>query len=185
MEHREHWISELKQEICRDIISSSVAEVPVFRFVSKLSGGGVVTRVLQSPETELAFWGKVKEDSIRMVQNIPSKNISPYQPIVHVSFEETEKGTRISILLRPHKQASMFGIVEAVGAVLCVTAGLLTLSQSPLAGLTIVFGISLALFPWIRARKLFGFEKKRCLEGLEELKSKLEAQELEIDDNTG
>ena len=171
MEHREYWVSELGQERCQDIISSSVAEAPVFRFVSKLSAGGVVTRVLQAPETDLSFWGKIKQDSIRMVQNIPSKNISPYQPIVHISFQKLENGTRISILLRPHKQASMFGIVEAVGSVLCVTAGLVTLSQSPLAGLTIVFGLSLALFPWIRARKLFDFEKKRCLEGLEELKS--------------
>lgn len=185
MEYQEYWLSKLKPERCQDIIRETVAEVPVFRFVSKLSGGGVVTRVLQAPETELPFWGKIKKEQIRMVQNIPSKNISPYQPIIHFQLQETEKGTEISVLLKPHKQASMFAIFEGLGAVLCVTAGLLTLSQSPLAGLTIVFGLSLALFPWFRSRKLFDFEKKRCLDGLGDLKLKLEAQGLEISEKTG
>lgn len=179
------WNSRLSRKTCQDIIAEDIALVPVFRFVSKLSAGGVVTRVLQAPYTELPFWGKVQDDMIRMVQNIPSEKISPYQPIIQLQLQEKEQGTEIFVLLRPHKQASMFAIFELIGAVLCITAGLLAISQSPLGGVTIVFGILLALFPWLRARRLFAFEKNRCLHGLEELKSKLQAERLETSEKTG
>lgn len=185
MEYQEHWLSTLNRARCCELIAADVESVSVFRFVSKLSGGGVIVRVLQAPETDRPFWGKIQENRIRIVQNIPSQNISPYQPIVYLELEEAEKGTEISVLMKPHKDASMFALFEWMGAILCVTAGLIALSQSPLAGVTIVFGLALGVFPWFRSRKLFAFEKNRCLEGLNGLKSKLEAQELEISEKMG
>ena len=180
MKYQEQWRSELAPAACRAAIEALMTEVPEFRFVSKLSSGGAVTRVLQAPETELPYWGIVKEMSIRLVQNIPSKNISPYQPIVHLELKEVEEGTELSVLLQPHRQARMFAMLEFVGAALCIIAGLVGLSESPMGGLTIVFGFLLAFFPKIRSRGLFSFEKKRCLEGLEFLKSKIATAELEI-----
>ena len=185
MEYQEKWRSGFDSETCRETIEALMAEVPVFRFVSKLSSGGAVTRVLQAPETELPYWGRSQDDSIRLVQNIASKDISPYQPIVHFQFKEVKGGTEISVLLRPHEQARMFAIFESVGATLCIIAGLVGLSESPMGGLTIVFGFALAFFPKIRSRGLFSFEKKRCLEGLKLLKSKIEAIELEIPEKLG
>ena len=116
------WNTPLSIEQCRAVFLAHMEEVTRFQFVSKLSSGGVVRRVLAVPETELPFWGKEIPQGIKMAQTLPSINISPYQPIVRVEFIQ-ETGTNILLSLEPHPQASMFAVVEGIGAVLCITAG--------------------------------------------------------------
>jgi len=163
------WKSSLVKGEFYDELRNLVAPVEKFRLISKISGAGIVTRVLGAPESDRLFWGKLEKEPLRIVQNLPSINLTPYQPIVYITVTEEEEGSSVQLILKPHHQASMFALLEYLGAVLCMTAGLIAFQENPLGLLGIFLGGVLAIFPTWRAKRAFASEQERCLSALQEL----------------
>ena len=163
------WESTLSVQAFWERLDKHVGAVESFRLISKVSGAGIVTRVLQGPDGQSAFWGRLDKEPYRIVQQVPKDNRTPYQPIVHLVIDETGPVLKGNISMRPHAQATMFATAEYLGAALCSTAGLLAMQQNPVGALGVVLGIALVLFPTWRARAAFEDELVRCVKGLQNL----------------
>jgi hypothetical protein len=163
------WHSALSRNEIVTFLKEEVEEVERFRLISKISGAGIVTRVLSAPDTKCAFWGKTIGDNLRIVQNLPSVNLTPFQPIVYLDIVQKNDGSDIKVLLKPHSNASMFSFAEYLGGTLCITAGMVALQQNPLGISGIILGGLVILFPRWRAKKSFELEASRCIEAIKKL----------------
>ena len=163
------WESQLSLPEFIAALDKFVDPVEEFRLISKVSGAGIVTRVLEGPEQNSQFWGRLDTEPYRIVQHVPKINRTPYQPIVHIVICTNDQASKGTLQLRPHSQATMFAVAEYFGAALCSTAGLWAMQQNPIGALGVVLGLALVLFPTWRARAAFEDELLRCLEGLKNL----------------
>lgn len=141
-----------------------------FTLVSKLSGGGIVTRTLRTPESELPLFGWVRDDRIRVAMIPRGVDLTPFQPIVGLQLSPAAEGTEVRMELAPHPGARTFGGIFAFGAVLLLIAAGVQFSGSPgVALLAALFAVVLALFPHVRARRGFGADADRVTEALDAL----------------
>jgi len=129
---------------------SAVAES--FSLVSKLSAGGIVTRVLRAPETELPFFGRVGPDRFDVAAVPRGRAQTPYQPILRGRVEASGEGSRVLLELRPHTDARTFGAVFLGFGVLLGALGLFRIAADPVVGgLALLFAGAFACFPQLRA----------------------------------
>lgn len=123
-----------------------------FSLVSKLSAGGIVTRVLRAPPTELPFFGRVGPDRADIAAVPRGRAQTPYQPIIRASFTPAHEGSRVSLALRPHADARTFGAVFLVIGVGLAALGLLRMGDEPVVGgIAVAFALAFAFFPQFRA----------------------------------
>lgn len=156
-------------------LETQVTPVEQFRLISKLSGAGVVVRVLETPESETSWFGlQDGEGRWRLAQRLESVNVSPYQPILRIHIEPKELGTSVELHWAPHPDANMLAVAEWVGASLCVIAGLVGMQENPLAVVAIVFGVLLLLLPRLRAKWNFQRELQRAQQAFADLGIPLE-----------
>ena len=88
-----------------------------FSMVSKLSGGGIVVRVLRTPETERAFFGRVTTDGFVVAPVHRGGDVTPFQPLIRGTVAPSDTGgTRLHLHLHPHPHAQAYDIVFTVGA---------------------------------------------------------------------
>ncbi len=141
-----------------------------FTLVSKLSGGGIVTRALRAPETERPFFGKVGPEEFTIAVIPRGVDVSPYQPILRGRVAGAEEGSVVALTLAPHPGARPLVGVHAVGALLLVGAAVSMLATRPdVAAVGFVFAVVLAGFPWLRARHGFGGDCARSVARLREV----------------
>ncbi len=128
-----------------------------FQFVSKLSGGGVVVRVLRAPTTDRNWFGRVEESTFRVAMVMTDGSGSPFQPILRGAVTAQGEGSLVALELAAHPDARAFSGLFVIGGVLLGAASLLVLGQSVVTGGT---GLGLAalflMFPRFRAR--LGFQ---------------------------
>jgi len=145
--------------------------------VSKLSGGGVVVRVLRAPSSERPWFGAVEPTSFKVALAPQDTTGTPYQPILRGTIRPDGTGSEIELALAPHPDARMFSILFTVGGGLLGFASLLSLSENPVmggAGL-VMAGLFLA-FPSFRARLSFD---DACAVSLTALEEQLELTPIE------
>lgn len=142
-----------------------------FSMVSKLSGGGIVVRVLRTPETERAFFGRVTTDGFVVAPVHRGGDVTPFQPLIRGTVVPSDGGgTRLHLHLHPHPHAQAYDIVfTVVGVLMLVGAGLLATQSVASAGMLAFFGLLGVVFPKLRARAGFAAETRRALTGLAEV----------------
>lgn len=152
-------------------LDASVAPIEGgFTLVSKLSGGGIVTRTLRTPDSDRLLFGRVGADRIRVALIPRGVDISPFQPIVGVGLESSGDGTAVTLELAPHPGARTFGGIFAFGALLLFIAAAVQFSGAPgVAALAASFALVLAVFPHVRARRGFQDGADRVTATLDEL----------------
>jgi len=138
-----------------------------FTLVSRLSGGGIVTRTLRAPDTDRMLFGRVTAARIRVALVHRGIDTSPFQPIVSVGLVADGEGSRVELELAPHPNARTLGGVFALGAVLLLGASLLQLVAQPVVALTgVVFAMVLGGFPHLRARHGFRRDAEAVVQAL-------------------
>lgn len=163
--------SDVCPEALRARLASAVAPMEGgFTLVSKLSGGGIVTRALRTPETELPLFGRVEADRIRVALVHRGVDISPFQPIVGVLIEPSGQGSLVGLDLAPHPNARTFGGAFAFGALLLLAAAAVQFPAKPSIALAAaLFAVALGIFPHLRARRGFGMDADRVVAELDRL----------------
>jgi hypothetical protein len=134
-----------------------------FEMVSKLSGGGIVVRVLRGPKTPLPFFGRIDGSRFRIAPVHQGGDVTAYQPILRGQVEAQAAGSRLVAELRPHPEAQRFdGVYAAAGALTTFGGALWALSQ-PIQGLGLAFmGLCFVAYPRLRARLGFEAEQARA-----------------------
>lgn len=141
-----------------------------FTLVSKLSGGGIVTRTLRTPDSDRLLFGRMGPERIRVALIPRGVDLSPFQPIVSVLLQPEHGGSAVTLEMAPHPGARTFGGIFAFGAVLLLIAACLQFAGSPgVAVLAGLFAVLLAVFPHIRARRAFRADADRVTEALDRL----------------
>ena len=165
MEHIEVWQTSLTKSELIHQLRPLTEPVEEFRLVSRLSGGGIVVRSLEMPTTDKPFIGKVSDKEIVIAQTVGLVNVSPYQPIVRI----VSQGTAVELTFRPHSDVYLMSPLEWLGGFVCISSGLVGLTQNPLAILAIIMGVAIVILPRYRARWHFARELKRAKSSLSEL----------------
>ena len=165
MEHKETWTTPLSKEELIIELRALTEPVSEFRLVSRLSGGGIVVRILEMPETDKPLIGRVSEREIKLAQYLETINVSPYQPLVSVDHHDG----LLDLTFRPHKDVYLLSGLEWVGGLLCIVSGLVGMTQNPLAALAVIVGVALIALPRLRARWNFQRELARAKEALKSL----------------
>jgi len=139
-----------------------------FQLVSKLSGAGIVVRVLQSPDTSLPFHGRVEPRDVALTLATRGRQMTPFQPIAKGSIQAGETGAQLDLTLRLPAGVST---LEQAGKIL---AGVLLLAAAPglyagvlLAWLVLPFAALCWFFPGLRARTAFAEDCRRTCEALQ------------------
>jgi len=151
-----------------------------FRLTFKLSGGGIVSRVMETPETDRPWFGAVEGETFRIVGMPDTAGITPYQPIVRGTVHRAEAGARITLSLAPHPgQRSFSGTFLALGSILGLYS-LFAIGREPATALLgLLFAVAFAAFPMVRARA--GFTRD-CRISVERLAAQVEATSVELGD---
>ena len=135
-----------------------------FTLMSRLSGGGIVTRTLRAPDTERPLFGRVTPERIRVALVHRDVDMSPFQPIATVRLDPDGGGSRVTLELGPHPNARSFGGIFAFGAALLLGASLFQFSCRPVVAVSgMGFAVLLAVFPHLRARHGFGQDADRAV----------------------
>lgn len=169
-EYQDEGQSSLSLEQWQEWFNTSVCVVSEFRLISKLSGAGVVVRVLETPEGEEPWFGKQQSPTEwRIAQKLDSKDISPYQPIGVLTLEEVQSGTKVRIQWAPHRDVNILAVAELVGGILCIISGLVGLQSNSIAIGAILLGLFLVVFPRFRAQWNATRELERAREAIQQL----------------
>lgn len=135
----------------------------------KISGGGIVSQVMETPKTEHPLFGLVSEQRIRLAVSSRGKEVTPFQPILIMTLDADEEtgGSRLQVKLRPHKQARSFaGLFAIIGALIIVAAIPAAWGGDPFALLGLLVGGAGLFFPQYRAQTCFQIDRDRALETL-------------------
>lgn len=128
-----------------------------FVLTFKLSPGGIVSRVMETPVTPLQWFGEVSSERLRMTAMPAGSDVTPFQPILRGELESLADGTRLSLRLEPHPGQHTWSLPFGLAGVMLAFWGGVLLS-SAISGLGIaalLFGLALAFFPPMRARLSF------------------------------
>ena len=140
-----------------------------FPVVFKLSGGGVVSQIMQPPKTQKPFFGEASENRIRLAIVTFGKEVTPFQPIIRLNVSPDAHGCTISLNLRPHPKSNAHASVFGLGGLLLICAAIPAILHGlPVGLLAIAFGILCIGFPTWRARLSFESDCRRTLTVLEE-----------------
>jgi hypothetical protein len=139
-----------------------------FQFVSKLSGGGVVIRVLRAPKTERDWFGTIEEDRFSIAMIATDGSGTPFQPILRGEVGAQDGGSLIALELAAHPDARAFSVLFVIGGLLLGAASLLALAQSTLTGVVgLAFAALFLAFPGFRARVGFDHACEASLDAFE------------------
>lgn len=136
--------------------------------ILKLSGGGIVSRVMQSPDTQQPFFGVVSPDRIRVAVSTWNQQVTSFQPILLLTVTDSGAGgSAVEVKLRPHREASSFaGLFAGVGALVIVAAIPAALGGEPAALAGMVVGALGLVFPTFRAKACFESDRDQALAAL-------------------
>ena len=124
-------------------------EQPTFRLISRLSEAGVVVRSIHPPEgAEKSFFGHKTEKGFSLVQNRGKINLTPYQPILRISAGAWNQGSKVNVVLKPHKNAKPLVGLFVVFGIILLGLGVLNIAVNTfLAICSCSFGLCFVLFP--------------------------------------
>ena len=146
-----------------------VEEVPEFSIVSKLSAGGVVVRTLRAPKSALPFFG-LMEDEIHIAELRYTHNLTPYQPILTMTFTPVVSGGIVDVRLAPHTNMMDLGILYNIAGLILIGSIVPMMSEKPQLSLIAgFFGLLLLVYPSLRARVSFDEACSSALSNLEKL----------------
>lgn len=135
--------------------------------IFKLSGGGIVSRVMESPETDRAFFGVVRPERIRIARATRGRPVTPFQPILLITITDEQTGSLIDVTLRPHREArSLSGVFALAGFTLIGAALPAMLAAEPLSFVAAGAGAVFMVFPSWRARTGFRADLSDALDAL-------------------
>ena len=135
--------------------------------IFKLSGGGIVSRVMASPKTQLPFFGVVSAERIRIARATRGGQVTPYQPILLATIEPESGGSLLALTLRPHRETrSLSGLFTLAGFVLIGAALPAVFSGAPQGLIAVVVGVVFMVFPTWRARTCFRSDTANTLAAL-------------------
>jgi hypothetical protein len=139
------------------------------RLVFKLSGGGIVSRVMAAPETSLPFFGLVSDEKIRIARATRGRQVTPFQPILLGTITAADDGSALTLQLRPHREArSLSGLFGVAGFVLIGAALPALLEARAMGVIGLLFGAAFMVFPTWRARTCFAADHRDALAALHE-----------------
>ncbi len=148
-----------------------------FQLVSKLSGAGIVVRVLQSPATKLPFHGRIENDTLAITLATRGHQMTPFQPILDGTICATHTGSQLDLTLRLPPGVPTLERAGKIAAALFVAAALPGLfSGVYTAGLLLPFAALCWIFPSLRARYSFAGDCRRSLAALAEAIPQLEPE---------
>ena len=137
------------------------------RLIFKLSGGGIVIRVMQSPRTDHPFFGLVNDEKIRIARASRGRQVTPFQPILLGTITAAGSGSTLELKMRPHREArSLSGVFTLAGFVLIGASLPAILSGVLLGGFGALLGASFMVFPTWRARTCFRTDHLDAIEAL-------------------
>lgn len=136
----------------------------------KLSGGGIVCRVMEAPETALPFFGLVSEGRIRLAVSSRGREVTPFQPILLLNVTDPDDGgSLVEVTLRPHREASsLAGLYAGLGVLIILAAIPASLTGDVTALLAMGVGLAALLFPRYRAHVSFAADRDQALAMLSE-----------------
>ena len=135
--------------------------------IFKLSGGGIVSRVMESPETDHPFFGRVDDEKIRIARASRRGQVTPFQPIVLIAVSATADGSRLEVKLRPHREAvSLSGLFMIAGLTMIGAAIPALLSGDSLGVIAIFIGLIFMIFPKWRERLSFRTDRDDAVQAL-------------------
>lgn len=140
-----------------------------FVLTFKLSGGGIVTRVMETPTTELPWFGEVDAERLRLVAMPDGRGVTPYQPILRGELRPEGAGTALALSLAPHPGQQTWSLPFAmVGSALSIWGAWQFINADLtrdwyLGCLAMAFGAAFSLFPTWRARSTFARDCARDL----------------------
>ena len=159
----------LSFEEWKESIQPFVENVEEFSIVAKLSAGGVVVRTLRAPKSTKPFFGIV-EDTIQIAEVRYTRNLTPYQPILSISYEQEDVGGTINVQLSPHPEMMDLGILYNIAGFLLIVSTVPILSVKPqLSVISCFFGVLLLVYPAIRARISFDEACSSAFKSIEKL----------------
>ena len=141
-----------------------------FALIAKLSGAGIVVRVLHAPVTPRPFFGALFGTRFAISETNRGREVTPFQPIVRGTIEARDDGpgSAINIELRPHPQVFTFEKAGKLAAALLVAVALPALiTGNAVGGIALVFAVMFWLFPGARARSAFARDCEHALTALE------------------
>lgn len=135
--------------------------------ILKLSGVGIICRVMASPTTSRPFFGHVSAERIRLAVSNEGRDVTPFQPILLLTLHPDSAGSRLDVKLRPHRQARSFtGLFAGFGALIILAALPAALGGDPAALVGMLVGAGSIVFPSYRARASFQADRDRALSAL-------------------
>lgn len=162
--------SELTPDELRETLVELVEPVAwPFPLVFKLSGGGIVSRVMAAPETDRPFFGQMDIERPRIAVASRGQEVTAFQPILRLTLTPTAAGSEISVRMRPHPESRSFaGLFAVFGGTLIVAALPALLQGEPMALIGALVGTVGIFFPPLRARISFQSDRDRALAALAE-----------------
>ena len=132
--------------------------------ILKLSGVGIICRVMASPKTSRPFFGLVAAERIRLAVSNEGRDVTPFQPILLLSLHPDSTGSRLDVKLRPHRQARSFtGLFAGLGVLVILAALPAALGGDLTALVGMLVGAGSIVFPGYRARASFQADRDRAL----------------------
>ena len=148
--------SPLAPEVLIEKLREQTEAVEEFPLRSKLSGAGIVVRVLHAPETDKPLFGRIGADGFKLAQVPDPARQGPFQPLVEGNVSDSQIGSRIELTLRPHKQVRTYSpIFAAMAILLFLVAGVQFAAKPEIALIAAVFGGLFLVFPRFRAKHGF------------------------------
>ncbi|MEL6349056.1 MAG: hypothetical protein AAFV53_38485 [Myxococcota bacterium] len=167
-EHR-RYTSELTPSELRETLAEVVEPVDwPFPLVFKLSGGGIVSRVMDAPKTDRPFFGQI-EERIRFAVASRGNEVTAFQPILRLTIEPDadNAGSVVQVRLRPHGESRSFaGLFAVFGGTIAIAALPALFNGEPIALIGVIVGLLGIFFPPLRARLSFQADRDRALDAL-------------------
>lgn len=159
------WQSALEPHQLQDAVERSALLRPgPLQLTWKLSGAGIVGRVMDLPETERDFVGRRTPFGYELVLRPDRSQRHAFEPIAELHID----GAQVDVLLRLHREQRSFALPFALMGVACVVSAVVGASETPgLAAMSLGVGLAFILVPPLRARALFSASCARTLERLE------------------
>ncbi len=162
--------SELSPEELRARLRDAVEDTgEEFALIAKLSGAGIVVRVLQAPTTSRPFFGSLLGARFAISVVNTGRELTPFQPIVRGTIARRDElpGSELELELRPHPQVFTFETAGKVVAALLVALALPALIMGQAVGvIALVFAALFWIAPGARAQSAFAQDCERALAAL-------------------
>ncbi|MCB9793912.1 MAG: hypothetical protein H6741_14425 [Alphaproteobacteria bacterium] len=134
----------------------------------KLSGAGIVGRVMDLPETERDFVGRRTPFGYELALSPEPGHRHAFEPIAELHLE----GSQVDVLLRLHREQRSFALPFVLTGAACVVSAAVGAPGSPgMAAMALGLGLAFILLPPLRARSLF---EAACARTLARLQGALE-----------